>query len=112
MPADLFWGPNEAARFIRRQERREPDEWLDDIWAEVRRMLGPFLTGYQSVYALEPEWISGAELHMTLRELELYAALVDTDINENGWDGGFMRGRRQRIDEERPFLGVPLADVL
>ena len=84
---------------------------LDDAQAEVRRLLGPFLSAYQEVYPLEQDWVEGAELHMTLRELELYAALVDTDINEAGWDGAYMRNRRQRIDDGTPFLGSRLAEL-
>lgn len=29
---DLFWGPEEAVRFI--ESQRETSEWLDDVWCE------------------------------------------------------------------------------
>lgn len=79
---------------------------------EVRRMLEPFLDGYTKYFGLETDWKSGADLHMKLRELELYAALVDTDLTEGGWDAAFMASRRDRIDQDVPFLGAPLAEVL
>lgn len=85
---------------------------LEDVGAEIRRLLNPFLAGYESAYPLTPEWTEGADLHMCIRELELYAALVDTDMSHDGWGRAFMDGRLERIQSATPFLGIPLADVL
>lgn len=85
---------------------------LDDLGAEVRRLLGPFLTGYQSAHPLAPDWTEGADLHMRVRELELFAALVDTDMSHDGWGRAFMEGRLSRIETGTPFLGAPLAELI
>lgn len=38
---DLFWGPVHAMRFLRRQKRCRPDDWLNDIWAEGGALIDP-----------------------------------------------------------------------
>lgn len=37
--ADFFWGPEHAIRFVERQARCGPDEWLNDQWAEGGAMI-------------------------------------------------------------------------
>ncbi len=85
---------------------------LEDVGTEVRRLLGPFLDGYRSAHPLATDWTEGADLHMRIRELELYAALIDTDMSYDGWGQAFMEGRLERIESGTPFLGRPLAEVL
>ncbi len=85
---------------------------LDDTAAEVRRLLRPFLEGYETAHPLAPDWTSGADLHMKLRELELYAALIDTDISQDWWSQAFMAQRRERIESGEPYLGRPLDEVV
>ncbi|OWA34030.1 hypothetical protein B9G55_17000 [Saccharibacillus sp. O16] len=34
IPEDLFWGEQEAQRYIQMQKKVAPHEWLDDVWAE------------------------------------------------------------------------------
>lgn len=85
---------------------------LDDVGAEVRRVMVPFLDGYEAVYPLAAGWTEGADLHMRLRELELYAALVETDMSNDGWGRAFMDDRLERIESEMPFLGRPLSEIL
>ena len=38
---DFFWGPEPALDFVRRQTPREPDQWLDQVWAEGGALLNP-----------------------------------------------------------------------
>lgn len=83
-----------------------------DVGAEVRRLLIPFLDGYRSVHPLAGDWMEGADLHMRVRELELYAALVDTDVSHDGWGRAFMEGRLERLRSGTPFLGRPLTELL
>ena len=85
---------------------------LDDVGAEIRRLMVPFLQAYEAAHSLPADWTGGADLHMRLRELELYAALVDTDMEHDGWGRAFMEGRLARIQSGTPFLGRPLAEML
>ena len=39
LPADLFWGPEWAERFVRAQQRVDETGWLDDVWAEGGALL-------------------------------------------------------------------------
>lgn len=34
VPEDIFWGPAEAEKFIRKQQAVNPLHWLDDVWGE------------------------------------------------------------------------------
>ncbi|MEZ4462592.1 MAG: hypothetical protein R3E66_23270 [bacterium] len=34
VPEDIFWGPAEAEKFIRKQQVVSPLQWLDDVWGE------------------------------------------------------------------------------
>jgi hypothetical protein len=38
---DFFWGSEATLGFVRRQTRKEPDQWLDEVWAEGGALINP-----------------------------------------------------------------------
>ena len=84
-----------------------------DPGPEVRRFLGHFLGGYRRHADLPTDWPTGADHFMSYREIDLYWLLMIEPEDE--WYGSeleFMQGRRERILEGVPYLGVPLAELL
>ena len=85
----------------------------EDPPEEARRFLGYFLKGYERHASLTSGWATGADLFLSYREIDIFW-LVETEEPEESSPAElrFMTGRRQRILDGVPYLGVPLVDVL
>lgn len=85
----------------------------DNPSAEAKRFLGHFLRGYEQHASLPTDWAIGADLFLAYREIDIFW-LVLTEDPEDSSPGElrFMDGRRERILDGVPYLGVPLADVI
>ena len=90
------------------------------------KFLTHFLRGYRQAYILSPAWLKEIPVFLKLRELELYAVvhrdfdikdsehwslesfqcIPGFDVNNSGhmWIANFMRDRKQRIEQELPFI--------
>lgn len=68
--------------------------------------LSNYLAGYQVEYKLSPYWQNQIPLFLKLKELCIYAGLVDhPDATKPGtWVGDFMRGRSERIANDIPYV--------
>jgi len=75
--------------------------------AFTHEFLTHFLRGYRQAYSLDPAWLKEIPAFLKLRELELYAVVHrDFDIShiDDWWIARFMRDRKARIEQDRPFI--------
>ncbi|MBK8986509.1 MAG: phosphotransferase [Chloroflexi bacterium] len=79
--------------------------------ATFAQMFWPqFWRGYCEENALDGRWLEEIPFFMKLREIDLYAVLL-RDVGLEGieahpWTAQFMRGRRERIENDIPCLAV------
>jgi Ser/Thr protein kinase RdoA (MazF antagonist) len=88
----------------------------DDPAAQTAEFLPHFLRGYRAEFDLDPAWAERLPLFLTLREIDLYAAIRHDlgETPENAWAARWMDGRRERLQAGVPYLAVdftPLANV-
>ncbi len=79
----------------------------EDKAAFTAEFMPPFLRGYASQCRLDPKWLREMPHFMKIRELELYAVIhrdFDVDNIDNPWIANFMRGRRERILADQPYI--------
>ena len=67
-----------------------------------------FWEAYRSQHALDPQWLQEMPQYMKLREIDLFA-IIQRDIPpqaqaSDGWLASFMNGRKERIEQEIPYL--------
>ena len=77
------------------------------IEGSVKGLLPHFLEGYTSENRLDPKWLKEIPLFLKIREIDPYAVIHRSfDVNniDNPWVAGFMKGRRERIERDVPFL--------
>ncbi|MCB1692681.1 MAG: phosphotransferase [Pseudomonadales bacterium] len=75
--------------------------------AAARDFLGPFLAGYVRENPLPPTVLDEMDLFLKIRELSLWAvvnAYFDLEDPGNWYVEKFSRGRRERIEQDEPFL--------
>lgn len=74
-----------------------------------------FMRGYRQENQLDPAWLREIPHFMKLREIDLYAIIHrswDVENIENNWAATFMRGRRERIEQDVPYLNLVDLDWL
>jgi len=105
--------------FYRVTNRDEPERVAADF-------LPGFLRGYAAENRLDPRWLAAIPAFLTTREIDLYAVIRRSyDLPEvtpaaieaipHDWPRRFMRGRRERLLAEQPYLDLDfsaLADYL
>ena len=105
--------------FYRVTNRDEPERVAADF-------LPGFLRGYTAENRLDPRWLAAIPDFLTTREIDLYAVIRRSyDLPEvtpaaveaipHDWPRRFMRGRRERLLAEQPYLDLDfsaLADYL
>ena len=65
------------------------------------------MEGYAEENHLDSKWYTEILPYMKLREIDLYAVLIDTfGYEEVGhpWIDGFMNGRQAKIAENKPYV--------
>ncbi len=67
-----------------------------------------FISGYRSVREIDSYWISKIGLFLKLREAILYVAICRSrDLNNlDYWTKNFMNGRKERIENNIPFMDL------
>ncbi len=77
-----------------------------DIPGFVGRFLPIFLQGYREHNRLDPAWLKELPGFLKLREIDLFAAILHTmgEYPEDAWCANYMKGRRQRIEADLPFM--------
>ncbi len=72
------------------------------------RFMPVFLSGYRQENRLDPRWLKELPHFMKLREIDLFAAIhfssQDGDHPDHPWSARYMKGRRERIEAETPFI--------
>ncbi len=72
-----------------------------------------FWQGYREENQLDPIWLKEILPYMKLRELDLYGVILRDvpDLSGDDWGARFMRGRREIIHEERPYVDFNFTQV-
>jgi len=73
----------------------------------AREFMPVFLRGYQSQHRLDAAWLQELPWFLKLREIDLYAVIHRSfDVNDiqDGWVARFMTDRKQRIENDVPFI--------
>jgi amicoumacin kinase len=74
-----------------------------------------FWRGYCQENALDERWLAEIPHFMKLREIDLYAVIrrdmEPEQIEAHPWTAQFMRGRRERIEQEVPCLDSDLMNL-
>lgn len=72
------------------------------------RFMPIFLAGYREENRLDPRWLKELPHFMKLREIDLFAVIhfssEDGENPEHPWSARYMKGRRERIEGEVPFI--------
>jgi len=79
----------------------------EDMPQFTREFMTHFLHGYRQEYHLDPKWFKEIPHFLKLREIDLYAVIhrsFDVENLEDPWVAYYMRGRKQRIEENIPFI--------
>jgi Ser/Thr protein kinase RdoA (MazF antagonist) len=73
-----------------------------------------FMRAYQQENQLDPEWFDEIVNFMTLREIDLYAAILrDIPVEEyDRWVAGYMHNRRERIMARQPFIPLDFRSLV
>lgn len=73
-----------------------------------------FWRGYRQENDLDVRWLAEMPHFMKLREIVLYSVIMrdvgSEYIDDHPWTANFMRGRRQRIENDVPCLDIPLTE--
>ena len=79
-----------------------------DPTAYTAQFMPIFLSGYREENRLDPTWLAELPHFMKLREIDLFAAIhfsyEDGDNPDHPWCASYMRGRRERIEKDLPFI--------
>jgi amicoumacin kinase len=74
----------------------------------TERFMPVFLSGYKEENQLDPVWLAELPHFMKLREIDLFAAIhfsfEDGDNPDHPWCARYMKGRRERIEGDVPFI--------
>jgi Ser/Thr protein kinase RdoA (MazF antagonist) len=72
------------------------------------RFMPVFLSGYREENHLDPAWLPELPRFMKLREIDLFAAIhfsfADGDNPDHPWAARYMKGRREKIESDVPFI--------
>lgn len=66
-----------------------------------------FLKGYCQENQIETEWLIDIPLFLKLREIDLYAVIhrsFDVENIDHPWVAMYMENRKERIENEVPFV--------
>lgn len=74
-----------------------------------------FLSAYRQENCLHPAWLAELPHFMKLREIDLFAAIhfsfQDGDHPDDPWCERYMKGRRERIESDVPFITYDWASL-
>lgn len=79
----------------------------EDAPTFTQTFMSHFLRGYRQFHALDAKWLKEIPVFLKMREIELYAVVHrDFDVNniDNEWCAHFMRGRKERIENDVSFM--------
>ncbi len=85
-----------------------------DMAAFTEEFLTHFLRGYRCENRLDPKWLKEIPYFLKLREIDLYAVIhrsFDVENLDDPWCERYMRGRKQRIEDEVPYINFDFASL-
>jgi Ser/Thr protein kinase RdoA (MazF antagonist) len=71
------------------------------------KFMPSFLQGYRRENRLDPVWLKQLPCFLKMREIDLYAIVYRSfDVNnlDDPWVASYMEGRKQRIENDVPFI--------
>jgi amicoumacin kinase len=80
--------------------------WEKDPAEFTARFMPVFLSGYRQENRLPAHWLTELPYFLKLREMDLFASILfsDGENPEHPWSARYLRGRRERIEQEMPFI--------
>jgi len=96
------WYANDVAIVLFYAAMGTPDEA-----AFTREFMTHFLRGYCQENRLDPVWLTQIPHFLKLREIDLYAVIhrsFDVDNLDNPWCARYMDGRKEKIENDVPFI--------
>jgi amicoumacin kinase len=82
----------------------------ENIIRFIESFLKPFLDGYLRETDLNPIWYNEIPCFLKARELDIYSLLYDN--KNSNLIGGFIKGRKKKIEEDVPFLEIDFLSVM
>ena len=83
----------------------------DDNIEYARYFFDLFLRGYRYENEIDPFWITRIPDFMKLREMDLYIIIAKEDAaDENDWCRRFMKGRREKIENNIPVIDLDFSE--
>ncbi len=80
----------------------------EDMEGYAARFWPRFLEGYGQENELDSKWLPQIPHFLKLREIDIFTLLHRSRdvarLNPDGWDGRFMRGRKERLEKGLPYL--------
>jgi Ser/Thr protein kinase RdoA (MazF antagonist) len=86
----------------------------EDVQGFTREFMIRFLRGYRRENRLAPVWLGEIPHFLKLREIDLYAIIhrsFDVDNLDNPWCQRFMQGRKERIENDVPYIDFPFESL-
>jgi Ser/Thr protein kinase RdoA (MazF antagonist) len=81
----------------------------------TNRFMPVFLSGYREENRLDPAWLAELPHFMKLREIDLFAVIhfsfADGDNPDHPWCARYMKGRRERIEGDLPYIEYDWASL-
>ncbi|MFC1936149.1 phosphotransferase enzyme family protein [Chloroflexota bacterium] len=74
----------------------------------------PFLEGYRQENQIDAYWLAQIPYFLKLREIDLYATIhrsADVENLEHPWDIMYMDGRKQKIENDVPFVNFDFSTL-
>ena len=81
--------------------------WEEEAGGFTEEFMRSFLQGYMSENRLDPGWLKEIPYFLKLREIDLYAVIhrsFDMENLDDPWCVGYMNGRKERIEENVPYI--------
>ena len=88
--------------------------WAQDMAEATRAFLEPFMRGYLQEHDLDPAWLATIPLFLKMREIDLYGVIhghFDLAHEDDPWIVAYMRGRRERIHADAPYVALDFGSV-
>ena len=80
----------------------------------TREFMTNFLQGYRQENDLDAGWLKEISSFLKLREIDLYAVIhrsFDVDNIDDPWVAMYMEGRKERIEEDVPFINFDFSSL-
>ncbi len=87
----------------------------EDQAAFTKEFITYFLHGYREENQLDESWLQEIPAFLKLREIDLYAVIhrsFDVENIDHPWVAMYMENRKQRIEDEVPFIDFDFSSLM